>query len=166
MQSGHYIYIRSNRDKVVSEHGCFDFIKFLLLSHWLRSGAVFLILQQQNHLTLIRALLRNERMPKNLLDEKLPSWFLSQDAKIDFVHKPFFRQFLITACLIATGIRVSRNKTRNMLGIIDMSIRYKNLIKFLFSTLDWMIMKIRKQNKERMEKQTIRFDGICQYEIA
>ncbi len=75
--SDHHLCIRPNMDKCVSEHRCFEFCQIsvfrslnlnrqaiLLLSHRLRSDAVFFILQQQNHLTLIRALLRNERMPK------------------------------------------------------------------------------------------------------
>ncbi|CAF4148378.1 unnamed protein product [Rotaria sordida] len=97
----------------------------LLLSYRRISDAVFLILQQRNHLTLIRALLRNNDT-RNLLDEKLPNWFLPYGAKIDFVREPFFRQLLIAACLTSmrellrqTRIRVSRNKARNMFGIID-----------------------------------------------
>ncbi len=136
--AGHHLYIRPSMNKFISKHRCFEVCKvsaprslylnrqaILLLSNRRISDAIFLILQQRNHLTLIRALLRNEDA-KNLLDEKLPYWFLPYGAKIDFVHEPFFRQVLITACLISTGellkrtrIRVPRNKARNMFGIVD-----------------------------------------------
>lgn len=136
--TGHHLCIRPSMDKFTSEHRCFEVCKvsaprslylnrqvILLLSYRQISDAIFLILQQRNHLTLIRALLRNEDA-KNLLDEKLPYWFLLSGAKIDFVHEPFFRQVLITACLISTRellkrtrIRIPRNKARNMFGIVD-----------------------------------------------
>ena len=76
-------------------------------------------------MNLIRALLRNDDA-KNLLDDKLSNWFLPYGAKIDFVYEPFFRQVLITTCLVSTRellrrtrIRVPRNKARNMFGIVD-----------------------------------------------
>ncbi|CAF0781157.1 unnamed protein product [Rotaria sordida] len=136
--SGHHLCIRDSMNKFKSEHRCFEVCKIsaprslylnrqaiLLLSHRRISDAVFLILQQRNHLTLIRALLRNNDA-RNLLDEKLPYWFLPYGAKTDFVREPFFRQLLIAACLISIGellrrtrIRVPRNKARNMFGIID-----------------------------------------------
>ncbi|CAF1566208.1 unnamed protein product, partial [Rotaria sp. Silwood1] len=63
---------------------------------------------------------------RNLLDEKLPNWFLLYGEKIDFIREPFFQQLLIAACLSSvrellrrTRIRVSLNKARNMFGIID-----------------------------------------------
>jgi RNA-dependent RNA polymerase len=136
--TGHHLCIRPSMNKFISKHRCFEVCKvsaprsfylnrqaILLLSNRRISDAIFLILQQRNHLTLIRALLRNKDA-KNLLDEKLPHWFLRYGANIDFVHEPFFRQVLITACLVSTGellkrtrIRVPRNKARNMFGIID-----------------------------------------------
>ncbi len=125
-------------DKFESTHRCFEVCKvsaprslylnrqaILLLSYRQIPDSTFLILQQRNHLTLIRALLRNEDA-NNLLYEKLPYWFLPHGAKIDFVREPFFRQVLISACLNSTRellrrtrIRVPRNKARNMFGIID-----------------------------------------------
>ena len=125
-------------NKFDSRHRCFEVCKvsaprslylnqqaILLLSHRQISDTTFLILQQRNHLTLIRALLRNDDA-QNLLRENLPYWFLPLGAKIDFVHEPFFRQVIITACLISTRkllqktrIRVPPNKARNMFGIID-----------------------------------------------
>ncbi|CAF4014709.1 unnamed protein product, partial [Rotaria sordida] len=138
LESGHHLCIRDSMSKFESEHRCFEVCKIsaprslylnrqgiLLLSYRRISDAVFLILQQGNHLTLIRALLRNNDA-RNLLDEKLPYWFLPYGAKIDFVREPFFRQLLIAACLTSirellrrTRIRVPRNKARNMFGIID-----------------------------------------------
>ncbi|CAF3873328.1 unnamed protein product [Rotaria sordida] len=138
LESGHHLCIRDSMSKFESEHRCFEVCKIsaprslylnrqgiLLLSYRRISDAVFLILQQRNHLTLIRALLRNNDA-RNLLDEKLPYWFLPYGAKIDFVREPFFRQLLIAACLTSirellrrTRIRVPRNKARNMFGIID-----------------------------------------------
>ena len=125
-------------NKFESDHRCFEVCKIsgprplylnrqaiLLLSNRRISDAVFLTLQQRNHLTLIRALLRNNDA-RNLLTEKLPHWFLPHDAKIDFIHEPFFRQVLINGCLNSinkllrrTRIRILRNKARNMFGIID-----------------------------------------------
>ncbi|CAF1566266.1 unnamed protein product [Rotaria sp. Silwood1] len=136
--SGHHLCIRPSMNKFESKHCCFEVCKIsaprplylnrqaiLLLSHRRISDAAFLILQQRNHLTLIQALLRNNDA-RNLLEEKLPYWFLPDGAKIDFVREPFFRQLLIAACLISirellrrTRIRVSPNKARNMFGIID-----------------------------------------------
>ncbi|CAF2725687.1 unnamed protein product [Rotaria sp. Silwood2] len=135
---GHHLCIRPSMNKFESKHRCFEVCKIsaprslylnrqaiLLLSYRRISDNVFLILQQRNHLTLIRALLRNNDA-KNLLDEKLPYWFLPYDVKIDFVREPFFQQLVIAACLISirellrrTRIRVPRNKARNMFGIID-----------------------------------------------
>jgi RNA-dependent RNA polymerase len=100
----------------------------LLLSYRKISDAAFLILQQQNHLTLIRALLRNHDAEKLIL-EKIPSWLLPRDvhdAHIDYIHEPFFRQLLISSCLQSTRdllhrtrIRIPRNQGRNMMGIVD-----------------------------------------------
>ncbi|CAF3687177.1 unnamed protein product [Rotaria sp. Silwood1] len=136
--NGHHLCIRPSMNKFESEHRCFEVCKIsaprplylnrqaiLLLSHRRISDAVFLTLQQRNHLTLIQALLRNNDA-RNLLDEKLPYWFLPYGAKIDFIREPFFRQLLIAACLSSirellrrTRIRVPLNKARNMFGIID-----------------------------------------------
>ncbi|CAF1158600.1 unnamed protein product [Rotaria sordida] len=136
--SGHHLCIRDSMNKFKSEHRCFEVCRIsaprslylnrqaiILLSYRQISDVAFLILQQRNHLKLIRALLRNSDA-RNFLDEKLPYWFLPYGAKIDFVREPFFRQLLIVACLISikellrrTRIRVSPNKARNMFGIID-----------------------------------------------
>ncbi|CAF3775512.1 unnamed protein product [Rotaria sp. Silwood1] len=136
--NGHHLCIRPSMNKFESEHRCFEVCKIsaprplylnrqaiLLLSHRRISDAVFLTLQQRNHLTLIQALLRNNDA-RNLLDEKLPYWFLPYGAKIDFIREPFFRQLLVAACLSSirellrrTRIRVPLNKARNMFGIID-----------------------------------------------
>ncbi|CAM4951787.1 unnamed protein product [Rotaria socialis] len=135
---GYRLCIRRSMDKFVSEHRCFEVCKvsaprslylnrqvILLLSNRRVADSVFLMLQQRNNFALIRSLLRNDDA-KYLLVEKLPYWFLPIGAKIDFVHEPFFRQVLITACLSSvrdilrrTRICVSRNKARNMFGIID-----------------------------------------------
>ena len=124
--------------KFESTHQCFEVCKvsaprplylnrqaIVLLSNRRISDNIFLILQQRNHLSLIRALLKNDDA-RNLLDEKLPYWFLPYGATIDFVREPFFRQLLISSCLLSvrellrrTRIRVSPNKARNMFGIID-----------------------------------------------
>lgn len=136
--SGYRLCIRDSMNKFKSQHRCFEVCKvsaprplylnrqaILLLSNRRISDNVFLIHQQRNHLTLIRALLRNDDA-KALLDEKLPYWFLPDGCKIDFVREPFFRQLVITACLLSvrdllrrTRIRVPYNKARNMFGIID-----------------------------------------------
>ncbi|CAF4988909.1 unnamed protein product, partial [Rotaria sp. Silwood1] len=138
LQSDCRLRIRYSMKKFVSSHRCFEVCKvsaprslylnrqvILLLSNRCISDVVFLILQQRNHLTLIRALLRNDDA-KYLLDEKLPNWFLPDNCKIDFVREPFFRHLVITACLLSvrdllrrTRIRIPRNKARNMIGIID-----------------------------------------------
>ncbi|CAF2129332.1 unnamed protein product [Rotaria magnacalcarata] len=135
---GYHLCIRHSMDKFVSEHRCFEVCKvsaprslylnrqvILLLSNRRIADSVFLMLQQRNNFALIRSLLRNDDA-KYLLGEKLPYWFLPYGAKIDFVHEPFFRQLVITACLSSvrdllrrTRICVSRNKARNMFGIID-----------------------------------------------
>ncbi|CAF3343678.1 unnamed protein product [Rotaria sp. Silwood2] len=136
--SGYHLCICDSMIKFESEHQCFEVCKIsaprslylnrqviLLLSYRQIPDANFLILQQRNHLSLIQALLRND-YARNLLDEKLPYWFLPNGAEIDFVREPFFRQLVIAACLNSvqdllrrTRIRVPRNKARNMLGIID-----------------------------------------------
>lgn len=100
----------------------------LLLSYRQVPDASFIILQQQNHLQLIRALLRNNDAEKLIL-HKVPSWFLPRDinkAKIDYIHEPFFRQLLIAVCvqsmrelLQRTRIRVPQNEGRNMMGVVD-----------------------------------------------
>ncbi|CAF1080724.1 unnamed protein product [Adineta steineri] len=106
------LYIRKSMTKFQSDHQCFEVCKLsaprplylnrqaiLLLSYRQVPDTTFLILQQQNHLDLIRALLRNSDAEKLIL-EKIPSWFLPRDihiANIDFVREPFFRQLLITA---------------------------------------------------------------------
>jgi len=100
----------------------------LLLSYRKVPDASFLILQQQNHLALIRALLRNIDAEKLIL-QKIPSWLLPrgiQEANIDYIHEPFFRQLLISSCLQSmrdllqrTRIRVPPNEGRNMIGIVD-----------------------------------------------
>jgi RNA-dependent RNA polymerase len=132
---------RNSMKKFDSDHTCFEVCKvsaprplylnrqaILLLSYRKISDASFLILQQQNHLTLIRALLRNSDAEKLIL-QKTPFWFLPRDihnANIDFIHEPFFRQLLISSCLQSTRellqrtrIRIPPNKGRNMIGIID-----------------------------------------------
>ncbi|CAF4102022.1 unnamed protein product [Rotaria sordida] len=133
--------IRHSMKKFNSDHDYFEVCKLsaprpiylnrqaiLLLSYRQISDSSFLILQQQNHLTLIRSLLRNSDAEKLIL-EKVPSWFLPKDihdANIDFIHEPFFRQLLINSCLQSTKdllqrtrIQVPSNKGRNMLGIVD-----------------------------------------------
>ncbi|CAF4307686.1 unnamed protein product, partial [Adineta steineri] len=133
------LYIRKSMTKFQSDHQCFEVCKLsaprplylnrqaiLLLSYRQISDTTFLILQQQNHLDLIRALLRNSDAEKLIL-EKIPSWFLHRDihiANIDFVREPFFRQLLISACLQSTRdllqrtrIRIPRDQGRNMMGI-------------------------------------------------
>jgi RNA-dependent RNA polymerase len=133
--------IRPSMKKFDSEHTCFEVSKLsaprplflnrqaiLLLSYRQIPDASFLVLQQQNHLSLIRALLRNSDAEKLIL-QKIPFWFLPKDihqAKIDYIHEPFFRQLLITACSISarellqrTRIRIPPNEGRNMIGIVD-----------------------------------------------
>ncbi|CAF0731356.1 unnamed protein product [Adineta steineri] len=135
------LYIRQSMTKFQSDHQCFEVCKLsaprplylnrqaiLLLSYRRIPDTIFLILQQQNHLDLIRALLRNSDAEKLIL-EKIPSWFLPRDihiANIDFVREPFFRQLLISACLQSTRdllqrtrIRIPRDQGRNMMGIVD-----------------------------------------------
>ncbi|CAF3846424.1 unnamed protein product, partial [Adineta steineri] len=135
------LYIRKSMTKFQSDHQCFEVCKLsaprplylnrqaiLLLSYRQIPDTIFLILQQQNHLDLIRALLRNSDAEKLIL-EKIPSWFLPRDihiANIDFVREPFFRQLLISACLQSTRdllqrtrIRIPRDQGRNMMGIVD-----------------------------------------------
>ncbi|CAF3922281.1 unnamed protein product [Rotaria sp. Silwood2] len=136
-----HLFIRDSMKKFHSNHDCFEVCKLsaprpiylnrqaiLLLSYRQISDSSFLILQQQNHLTLIRSLLRNSDAEKLIL-EKVPSWFLPKDihdANIDFIHEPFFRQLLINSCLQSTRdllqrtrIQISSNKGRNMFGIVD-----------------------------------------------
>jgi len=134
------LHIRPSMKKFISDHDYFEVCKLsaprplylnrqaiLLLSYRKIPDVSFLILQQQNHLSLIRALLRNSDAEKLIL-LKIP-WFLSRDiqnAHIDFIHEPFFRQLLISSCLQSTRellqrtrIRVPPNKGRNMIGIVD-----------------------------------------------
>src|SRR5258708_5797730 len=78
------LLIRPSMDKFKSNHECFEVCKLsaprplylnrqaiLLLSYRQISDASFLVLQQQNHLALIRALLRNSDAEKLIL-EKIP----------------------------------------------------------------------------------------------
>ena len=100
----------------------------LLLSFRKIPDVIFLELQQRNHLTLIRYLLRNADAEKLILD-KIPQWLLPRDirvAGIDYIHEPFFRQILINLCLQSmrdllrkTRIHIPINKGRNMFGIVD-----------------------------------------------
>jgi RNA-dependent RNA polymerase len=133
--------IRDSMKKFDSDHERFEICKIsaprplflnrqaiLLLSYRKVPDASFLILQQQNHLALIRALLRNIDAEKLIL-QKIPSWLLPRDihyANIDYIHEPFFRQLLISACLQSmrdllqrTRIRIPPNEGRNMIGIVD-----------------------------------------------
>ena len=141
MPSNIDLCIRDSMKKFDSNHECFEVCKLsaprplflnrqaiLLLSYRQVPDASFLILQQQNHLDLIRALLRNDEAEKEIL-QKVPSWFLPPDihlANIDYIHEPFFRQLLISACLQSmrdllqrTRIRVPPNEGRNMIGVVD-----------------------------------------------
>jgi RNA-dependent RNA polymerase len=136
-----HLCIRDSMKKFESNHECFEVCKIsaprplflnrqaiLLLSYRKVPDASFLILQQQNHLALIRALLRNIDAEKLIL-QKIPSWLLPrgiQEANIDYIHEPFFRQLLISSCLQSmrdllqrTRIRVPPNEGRNMIGIVD-----------------------------------------------
>ena len=135
------LHIRDSMKKFRSPHDWFEVCKLsaprplflnrqaiLLLSYRKVPDTSFLILQQQNHLYLIRALLRNSDAQK-LIRNKVPSWFLPRDigcANIDYIHEPFFRQLLISSCvqssrelLQRTRIRVPPNAGRNMMGIVD-----------------------------------------------
>ena len=136
-----HLCIRDSMKKFDSNHECFEMCKLsaprpqflnrqaiLLLSYRQVPDASFLILQQQNHLDLIRALLRNDEAEKQIL-QKVPSWFLPRDihlANIDYIHEPFFRQLLISSCLQSmrdllqrTRIRIPPNEGRNMIGVVD-----------------------------------------------
>ncbi|CAF3861368.1 unnamed protein product [Rotaria sp. Silwood1] len=135
------LVIRDSMEKFKTDHEFFEVCKrsaprgnflnqqaILLLSYRKVPDSSFLILQQENHLRLIRALLRNSDAEKIIL-EKVPTWFLPNDihmANIDYIHEPFFRHLLINACLQSTRdllrkarIRVPPNKGRNMFGIVD-----------------------------------------------
>jgi RNA-dependent RNA polymerase len=136
-----HLCIRDSMKKFDSDHECFEVCKLsaprplflnqqaiLLLSYRQVPDASFLILQQQNHLALVRALLRNADAEKEIL-QKVPSWFLPSDihyANLDYIHEPFFRQLLISSCLQSmrdllqrTRIRIPPNEGRNMIGIVD-----------------------------------------------
>ena len=136
-----HLCIRDSMKKFDSNHECFEVCKLsaprtlflnrqaiLLLSYRQVPDASFLILQQQNHLDLIRALLRNDEAEKQIL-QKVPSWFLPADihlANIDYIHEPFFRQLLISSCLQSmrdllqrARIRIPPNEGRNMIGVVD-----------------------------------------------
>ncbi|CAM4932198.1 unnamed protein product [Rotaria socialis] len=141
IKKGFDLFIRPSMNKFKSAHRCFEKCKIsaprttylnrqaiLLLSYRKISDCSFLILQQQNHLILIRCLLRNSDAEK-LIIEKIPRWFLPADihiANIDYIHEPFFRQLIINGCLQSTRdllqrtrIRIPPNKGRNMFGIAD-----------------------------------------------
>ena len=136
-----HLCIRDSMKKFDSTHDCFEVCKLsaprplflnrqaiLLLSYRKVPDASFLILQQQNHLSLISALLQNTDAEKQIL-LKIPSWFLPRDihlANIDYIHEPFFRQLLISSCLQSmrdllqrTRIRIPPNEGRNMIGVVD-----------------------------------------------
>ena len=136
-----HLCIRDSMKKFDSPHDCFEVCKLsaprplflnrqaiLLLSYRKVPDASFLILQQQNHLALISALLRNTDAEKQIL-QKTPSWLLPPDihrANIDYIQEPFFRQLLISSCLQSmrdllrrTRIRIPPNEGRNMIGVVD-----------------------------------------------
>ena len=141
MSNGIDLRLRSSMLKFSSEHRLFEVCKLsaprpvylnrqaiLLLSYRRVPDASFIILQQKTHLELIVALLRNTDAEKLILD-KVPNWFLPsdiQEANIDYIHEPFFRQLLINASLNATRdlltrtrIRVPVDEGRNMMGVVD-----------------------------------------------
>ena len=136
-----HLHIRDSMKKFDSDHDCFEVCKLsaprpqflnrqaiLLLSYRKVPDVSFLVLQQRNHFSLIRALLRNTDAQKLIL-QKIPAWFLPPDihlANIDYIHEPFFRQLLISSCLQSTRellhrtrIRIPPNEGRNMFGVID-----------------------------------------------
>lgn len=135
------LIIRKSMKKFDSTHDTFEVCKLsaprplylnrqaiLLLSYRKVPDTSFIILQQQNHLQLIRALLRNIDAEQLIL-QKVPSWFLPRNihrTNIDYIHEPFFRQLLIAACvqstrelLHRTRIRVPQNEGRNLMGVVD-----------------------------------------------
>ena len=141
MPEGIDLCIRGSMKKFDSNHDCFEECKFsaprttflnrqaiMLLSYRKIPDESFIILQQENHLALIRTLLRNADAEKLIL-QKIPAWFLPSNihhAQIDYIHEPFFRQLLINACLQSvrellrrTRIRVPADEGRNMIGIVD-----------------------------------------------
>ena len=141
LSKGKDLCLRESMKKFRSTHTTFEVCKLsaprslylnrqaiLLLSFREIPDVNFIELQQRNHLTLIRYLLRNSDAEK-LIVEKIPQWLLPRDinrAKIDYIHEPFFRQIVINSCLQAmrdllrrTRIRVPVNTGRNMFGIID-----------------------------------------------
>ena len=141
MPEGIDLGIRESMKKFKSDHKYFEMCKLsaprstflnrqaiMLLSYRKISDTSFLILQQKNHLALVLGLLRNNDAEKLIL-QKIPKWLLPVNihhANIDYIHEPFFRQLLISACLQSvkellhrTRIRVPINKGRNMIGIVD-----------------------------------------------
>lgn len=89
--------------------------------------ANFLLLQNDNHLWLIRSLLQSGITFEVLQEKILPVFRLRSIARhIDLVREPFFMN-LVTTCasniineiLDRTRIRVSPNTARNMFGIMD-----------------------------------------------
>ena len=138
---GKDLCLRKSMVKFQSKHQSFEVCKLsaprplylnrqaiLLLSFRKIPDVIFLELQQRNHLTLIRYLLRNADAEQLILD-KIPQWLLPRDirvARIDYIHEPFFRQILINLCLQSvrnllrkTRIHIPINTGRNMFGIVD-----------------------------------------------
>ncbi|CAF0755386.1 unnamed protein product [Adineta steineri] len=102
----------------------------VLLSHRGIDDRTFLLLQNQHQQMLSEALVYPTRAYE-LLAEKLnrnlfPLRTLINDAHLNLIQEPFFRQLIITTSKFElaqmrerTRLKLSRNSARNMIGIVD-----------------------------------------------
>ena len=102
----------------------------VLLSHRSIDDRTFLLLQTQHQQTLAEALVYPTRAFE-LLAEKLnrnlfPFRTLINDAHVNLIQEPFFRQLIITTSKFElaqmrerTRLKLPRNTARNMIGIVD-----------------------------------------------
>jgi len=102
----------------------------VLLSHRLIDDRTFLLLQNEHQQILSESLVYPKRAYE-LLAEKLnrnlfPLRTLINDAHLNLIQEPFFRQLIITTSKFElaqmrerTRLKLTRNSARNMIGIVD-----------------------------------------------
>ncbi|CAF0936913.1 unnamed protein product [Adineta ricciae] len=137
----YHLVIRESMRKFTSEHDRLEICKvsspralylnrqnILLLSSRNISDSYFLVLQNENHLWLVQALLCSS-IAFELLNDRVGSlYFNFRDIAnaLNLVEEPFFLQLIITCghdCVSKfqqrAKIKVARDKARNMFGIVD-----------------------------------------------
>jgi hypothetical protein len=102
----------------------------VLLSHRSIDDRTFLLLQTQHQQMLAESLVYPTRAFELLADKLNRNLFplrtLINDAHLNLIQEPFFRQLIITTSKFElaqmrerTRLKLSRNSARNMIGIVD-----------------------------------------------